>query len=72
MVVHMQWCIFKDYECIAQPREGREAREQAGMHMRIFTVPRECGSNVSFPGGYQVDGLPPAPNRPIYASTNDS
>ena len=47
----------------APPREGREAGMKFGLTQEFFTASRDGGSDASFPGGNQFDGLPPAPMR---------
>ena len=53
---------FARFEDKAQPREGREARDEGWDAHEFFTTSRDGGSYASSPGGNQVDGLPPAPS----------
>ena len=54
---------FSRFEDKAQPREGREARDEAWDAQEFFAAARDGGSYASSPGGNQVDGLPPAPSN---------
>ena len=50
------------FEGMTQPGEGRGAIDDVRAAHGCFIAAWDGGSDASFPGGNQVDGLPPAPS----------